>query len=304
MGKVRVALGSLFALFIFGSFLQDPQEIRVEVEAVNLLVTVTDDKGRFVTDLPREEFVILEDGVPQQITNFSRETDLPLKIALLMDTSSSIRLQLDFEKEAAIQFLRSVMHGKDEALLVEFDTGVSMIHDFTSRPTSIIREIEKLRAGGGTALLDAIYTVGREKMIRQEARNILVLVSDGQDQHSRRNLDEALKMAQSSDLVIYTIGTTRLRADHDKKGEKLLSRLAEETGGESFFPYSARQLEQAFERINLELRSQYSLTYRPNNEKMDGKFRRIEARLKNQKNLHVRHRDGYFATPKARETKS
>ncbi len=147
-------------LWFLSSFQQSP--IRVEVEAVNILVSVTDRKDRFVTNLGENRFHIYENGVRQRITNFKHETDLPLRIALLIDTSSSVRLKLEFEKEAATQFLRMVMRPPDRALLVEFDTGVSLRHDFTSRTAAISKEIRALEAGGGSALLVALYTVSRE----------------------------------------------------------------------------------------------------------------------------------------------
>lgn len=273
---------------------QDPQ-IRVEVEAVNLLIAVTDKHGRFVTDLGRDRFEVKEDGVLQEITNFSHQTDLPLLIALVIDTSSSVRLKLDFEKRAATNFLYSLMRPQDRALLVEFDSGVSLRHDFTHRPGDIAREIRALRAGGGTALVDALYVVAREKMTESEARNTAVVLSDGRDLNSQRSVEEALRMSHRSGVVIYAIGTTRFGADRDEKGEELLESLAESTGGRVFFPYSSERLSQAFELIDEELRSQYSLTYMPKNKSKDGKFRRIEIKISKGKGLRVRHRTGYFA---------
>jgi VWFA-related protein len=270
-------------------------EIIVEVEAVNVLVTVTDRDGRFVTDLPRERFEVYEDSVKQTITNFARETDLPLKIGLLIDTSSSVRSKLDFEKQAAASFIRSVMRTEDEALLVEFDQGVSLLHDFTNRPSAIIGEIKKLRAGGGTALLDAIYAVANQKMIDLEARKTLVVVSDGRDLNSMRRLEETLGMSQRRGVSIYTLGTTRFGASIDHKGEKMLETLADGTGGKAFSPYSAETLNQAFEQIEAELRSRYSLTYVPENKVRDGKFRRIKIEIREGKKLKLRHRKGYFA---------
>lgn len=284
-----------FSVFLFSSAFQDPQ-IRVEVEAVNVLVgIVTDKNGRFVTDLSAEEFEVFEDGVRQEVTNFGRETSLPLRIALLIDTSSSVRLHLDFQKQAATNFLHSILRLQDQALLVEFDTGVSLLHDFTNRPGTIAREIEKLRAGGGTALIDALYEVSREKMSESDARKTIVVVSDGRDLNSQRTLEDVLKMVHSSGVIVYAIGTNRLSADQDKKGEKVLEELTEKTGGRVFFPYSVENLASAFDVIDEELRSQYSLTYVPTNKARDGKFRKIRVKLIDQKGLTVRHREGYFA---------
>jgi VWFA-related protein len=277
---------------------QDTQ-IRVEVEAVNVLVTILDDDGRFVTDLNQDQFLIYEDGKLQEITNFARRVDLPLRIGLLIDTSSSVRMKLDFEKEAAINFIRSVMRYRDRALLVEFDEGVSLLHDFTGRPTAIIEKIRELRAGGGTALLDAVFTVSLEKMTMEGVRKTLIVVSDGQDLNSKRNLAETVMAAQTSDVTIYTIGTSRFGASGSKRGEDLLKRFAQETGGRAFFPYSARLMEDSFDQINEELRSQYSLTYVPKNKDWDGRFRKIEVRVEGGKGYTLHYKKGYY-TPNSK----
>jgi VWFA-related protein len=268
-------------------------QIRVEVERVNVFVTVTDRQGRFVTDLSQDRFIVYEDGIPQEITNFSRESNLPLQIGLLIDTSASVRLKLDFEKRAAVNFIRSVMRRKDQALLVDFDRGTTLIQDFTDRPSEIVRGIESLRAGGGTAMWDALYMVARDKMTGRDARKTIVIVSDGEDLHSQLSFEETLKMIQTSEVTVYAIGTSRFGASSNQKGEDNLKELCELTGGTAFFPYSAERLDEAFDQINLELRSQYTLTYRPRDLVPDGRFRRIEVRLVGGKGHQVRHRKGY-----------
>jgi VWFA-related protein len=270
-------------------------QIKVEVEAVNVFVTVTDRDGRFITDLQKERFRIYEDGTLQEISNFSQETNLPLRIGLLIDTSSSVRLKLDFEKEAATRFIRSVMRKNDRALLVEFDEGVTLVHDFTGQPTSIIQSIKQLRAGGGTALWDAIFVVAREKMTERDARKTLIVVSDGRDLNSSRSLDDTIEMAQASEVTVFSIGTSKFGASQDKKGENKLKELSKETGGTAFFPYSPELLEESFDLINKELRSQYSLTYTPKNEARDGKFRKIEVKLADRKGMSLRYKRGYWA---------
>jgi len=288
-----LTLASLF-LLLSGPAYQE-SEIFIEVEAVNVLVTVMDRDGHFVTDIPKSHFHVYEDDFEQTITNFMSETDMPLKVGLLIDTSSSVRMKLDFEKQAATNFIRSVMRTGDVALLVEFDQGVSLLHDFTRNPSAIVREIKKLRAGGGTALLDAIYTVSRDKMVGPEARKALVLLSDGQDLNSVRNLDETLDMAKDAGVVIYSIGTSKFGADVNRKGEKMLEQLSDQTGGRAFFPYSADLLNEAFELINQELRSQYSLTYVPTNKLRDGTYREIKVKVDDKRDLSLRYRKGYFA---------
>ncbi|GAB4122073.1 MAG: hypothetical protein Kow001_20240 [Acidobacteriota bacterium] len=265
----------------------------MEVERVNVFVTVTDRQGRFVTDLSQDRFIVYEDGIPQEITNFSRESNLPLQIGLLIDTSSSVRLKLDFEKRAAVNFIRSVMRRRDQALLVDFDRGTTLIQDFTDRPSEIVKGIESLRAGGGTAMWDALYMVARDKMTGRDARKTIVIVSDGEDLHSRISFEETLKMIQTSEVTVYAIGTSRFGASSNPAGEDNLKEVCELTGGTAFFPYSAERLDEAFDQINLELRSQYTLTYRPRDLVPDGRFRRIEVRLVDGKAFNVRHRKGY-----------
>lgn len=274
---------------------QQQEPIRVEVEAVNVLVAVTDKQGRFVTDLQRDRFQIFENGKRQKITNFSHETNLPLRIGLLIDTSASVRTKLDFEVRAATNFIFSVMKSRDRTLLVEFDRAVSLISDFTHSASRIAEQLKKLRAGGGTALLDAVYAVSRDKMTESGARKTIVIVSDGVDLDSRRNLREAVEMAQKSGVIIYAIGTNKFGADGDSEGEKTLRELTEKTGGRAFFPYSPEQLERAFEMIDEELRSQYSITYVPTNKKRDGKFRKLKVKLEKDKGMKLRYREGYFA---------
>lgn len=272
---------------------QEP--IRVEVEAVNVLVAVHDKgTGKFITDLHLNDFRIIEDGVLQRIKNFSKQTDLPLTIALAIDTSASVKLKLEFEKEAATDFLYTVMRPSDKTLLLEFDTGVTLLHDFTANPNDIAREVKNLKAGGGTSLYDAIYLISEQKMLEERGRKTIVILSDGSDLTSRRTFEEALQMAHRSEVTIYAISTTRYGADIDHEGDNALKQLAESTGGRVFFPYSAKQLAAAFKEINDELRSQYNLAYEPSNKKKDGAFREIEVRI-SRDDVNVRHRKGYYA---------
>ena len=268
---------------------------RVEVEAVNILATIHDkDTREFVTDLTREDFEIYENGVRQDITNFTQQINLPLTIALCMDTSSSVRLKLAFEKETAIDFLYAVMRPIDRALLVEFDTGVTLVHDFTSNPNDLVREIKLLRAGGGTSLYDAVYLVAEQKMLQEEGRKTVVILSDGADLTSKHTFEEMLRMAYQAEITVYAISTTRFGADIDHEGDNALRQLTEGTGGRAFFPYSAEQLVSAFQEVDQELRSQYNLTYVPSNKKRDGAFREVKVKVA-RKSVSIRHRQGYFA---------
>ncbi len=274
------------------AFQQTP--IRVEVEAVNILVSVTDQKNRFVINLQPDRFRVYEDGRRQTITNFRHETSLPLRIGLLIDTSSSVRLKLEFEKRAATRFVHSILRPQDQALLVEFDSGVSLLHDFTSNSGALVKAIRGLKAGGGTALLDALLSVSSQKMTDPDTRQAIVVISDGVDHDSEHNLEDVMRGIHLAGVTVYSIGTSRFGADQQKKGERILRSLSRETGGQAFFPYTADGLQQTFDLIDEELRSQYSLTYVPTNRGRDGKFREIEVKLDRNKGLKIRHRNGYY----------
>jgi len=274
---------------------QSDDRITVEVEAVNVLVSVTDsDTGEFITDLDMGHFRVYEDGVRQEITNFSQQTDLPLTIAMCVDTSSSVKLKLKFEKTAALDFLYTVMRPTDRALLAEFDTGVTLLHDYTSNPNDLVEEIKLLKAGGGTSLYDAIYLVTEQKLLYETGRKTMIILSDGADLTSVHSFEDALRMAQISEAAIYAISTTRFGASIDHEGDNALRQLAESTGGRVYFPYSTTELTQAFSKIDEELRSQYNLAYKPRNTRKDGTFRSIRVEV-DRGNIRVRHRKGYYA---------
>ena len=285
---------ALFCGVPFSLGAQQP-DIRVEVERVNILVTVTDKNGRFITGLGQDRFEVFENGKAQAITNFDNPTDLPIQLALMLDTSGSVRTQLDFEKEAARLFIYSILLPQDQALLANFDRGVSLLHDYTNRPGDIAREIDNLVAGGGTALLDAIRRVALEKMSFGIARKVIVLVSDGLDRDSQANKKDALRVLQTHGVTLYCIGTNRFTADQKKEGWKLLEDLAEKTGGQAFFPYAIERLEESFEQVNQELRSQYLIAYSPTKSERDGSYRKIRVKLKKGGGLRIRHRHGYYA---------
>jgi Ca-activated chloride channel family protein len=294
---------------------QEPP-IRVTTGLVHLVVTVTDKHHHLVTDLNRSDFKITENGVPQEIRFFGRETDLPLRIAVLLDTSNSIRSRLEFEKGAAINFLQEVIRrGKDMAFLMTFDNEPQIIQDFTDQLYLLTQAVQDQRAGGGTALNDAIYMAARklEKaplMRRQNSdlRHVIVVISDGNDDLSDHAFSDALEQAVRSEAVIYSISTNTdwLSIDNPNKpqkynmdtGDKVLRDLAEQTGGRAFFPYSVDDLAESFTNIGTELRSQYFIAYSPLSPPAVGQYRKIEVRT-TQKGLIVRSRKGYYAAPPA-----
>jgi VWFA-related protein len=271
--------------------------ISVDVNLVNILFTVADRKGKFVTNLRKEDFRVFEDDKLQIITNFSSETNLPLTIALLVDTSGSIRDKLRFEEEAAIEFFYSTLQrGKDKALVISFDSGVELLQDFTDDPERLADKIRKIRAGGGTSLYDAIYLAVNEKLAGQDGRRIVILITDGDDNSSRVSLTETLEAAQRNDVTIYSISTNSAAffgSKDQERGDKTLKKLAEETGGKPFFPLKIQDLSSSFLDIHDELRSQYQIGYRPTNAKQDGTFRRIRVDISD-KRYKPRARSGYY----------
>ena len=284
-----------------GQILQsdEPTRIQVDVTRVSLLFTVTDKKGRFITDLVKDDFEIVEGKRRQTISDFAAESDLPLRLGILIDTSNSIRERFKFEQEAAGQFIDSVMRTNlDKAMVVSFDTSAELVSDLVSDTDKLTAAIRDLRPGGGTSLYDAIYFACRDKLSqdqpRYKFRRAIVIVSDGDDNQSRYTRDQALEMAQKADVVIYTISTngiTRIESD----GDKVLRYFAQETGGRAFFPFKVEDLDQSFENIANELRHQYSISYRPEPLKTDGLFHAIDVRVRERKNILVNVRRGYYA---------
>jgi Ca-activated chloride channel family protein len=278
---------------------------------VHLVATVTDRRHNFVTDLEQSDFKILEDNTPQDIRFFGRETDLPLRIAVLLDTSNSIRPRLPFEQDAAIDFLDSVIRrNKDMAFLMTFDNEPEIIQDYTGDLALLTSAIRRQRAGGGTALNDAIYRAS-EKLVspplpkgpNPEIRRVLVVISDGQDTLSDHALSEAVESAIRAEAVIYAISTNTdwlaISGDkphkmHIEGGDKVLEEFADQSGGRVFYPYKVEDLAQSFVDIGAELRSQYFIAYSPKNSEVDGKYRKIQVQT-DRKGMAVRTRKGYYS---------
>lgn len=272
--------------------------IILEVNRVDMLFTVTDRKGRFITDLGKDDFAVFENRRPQTIQEFTSESDLPLRIAILIDTSNSIRDRFKFEQQAAVDFINSVIRrGQDRAMLVSFDSSAELVADLIDDPEKLAEGIRSLRPGGGTALYDALYYACRDKLQldkpRYRFRRAVIVVSDGDDNQSRVSRDQALEMAQKADAVIYCISTNITRIESD--GDKVLKYLSQETGGQSFFPFKAEDLAQSFENIANELRHQYAIFYRPDPFHTDGLYHSVDLRVKNRHDVIVRARKGYYA---------
>ena len=276
----------------------EPTRIQVDVTRVNMLFTVTDKKGRFVTDLTKNDFEIIEGRKPQMIQEFNAEGNLPLRLGILVDTSNSIRDRFRFEQEAASEFVKTVVNpAQDKAMVVSFDTEAELVSDLIPDVDKIDNAIQNLRPGGETALYDAVYFSCRDKLTQDQPsykfRRAIVVVSDGEDTQSRYTRDQALEMAEKADVVIYAISTNMTRVESD--GDKVLRYLTAETGGRAFFPFKVEDLEVSFDNIANELRHQYNISYRPEPLIADGLFHRIDLRVRNRKELVVHARKGYYA---------
>ena len=274
------------------------ETLSVSVDRVNVLFTVAAKDGKLITNLTKNDFIVLEDGRPQTISNFSKEGDLPLSIGLLIDTSGSVWNKLRFEREAASKFFYTVLRrGLDKAFIMAFDTRAEVLQDFTDNPLILRQSIEHMIAGGSTSLYDAIAEAAVRKLGKQPGRRVLIVLSDGFDNASHIDLAAALETAQKNDVMIYTISTNRtegLLLQNPDVGDSNLAQLAGETGGHAFFPGRIEDLTRAFYHIAENLHAQYSLAYGPTNTQRDGTYRLIEI-VPAHKGYKVNCRHGYFA---------
>ncbi len=300
--------------------------IKVNVNLVDVLFSVVNKKQKLVIDLNKDDFKIFDDNTEQQAVSFSQPTDLPLRIGMVLDTSNSIRDRLQFEQDAAVEFLFSaIRRERDQAFLMTFDDGPQIIKEFTGDTGELRDTILKQRAGGGTSLYDAIYAASQELLDKSplplgpspEVRRVLVIISDGDDNSSSRSRGEAIEAAQRAGVIIYAISTSTewLSTSEDvspsklsarkylkNEGDKVLEQLAEETGGRTFFPYKVDDLGQSFLDIGDELRHQYALAYSPAGRIHDGKYHTIRIQV-DRKDVSVRARKGYYDLPLAANSK-
>jgi VWFA-related protein len=273
--------------------------IRRTVNEVNVIFTVTDKHGRFVKNLTKNDFRVLDDKKPQSsVVSFRSETDLPLRVGLLVDASNSVRDRFKFEQEAAIEFLNQIIRPRsDKAFVVGFDTTAELTQDFTDNTERLSHGVRMLRPGGGTAMYDAIYFAARDKLMKSPetgpVRRAIIVLSDGEDNQSHVTREEAIEMAQRAEVIVYCISTNV--SGVKMHGDKVMERIAEATGGRPFFPFKVEDVADAFTEIQDELRSQYALAYRPSDLQRDGRFHSIEILAEKHKDLHVRTRRGYFA---------
>lgn len=277
----------------------DVPRIKVGINEVNVVFTVTDKHGKRVTDLKQNDFHIVDDRKPAvEIRSFRAEANLPLQVGLLIDASNSVRDRFKFEQESAIEFLnQTVRRSYDQAMVIGFDATPEVTQDFTDDTQKLGHGVRELRPGGGTALYDALYYACRDKLLKKAqsgpTRRAIILLSDGEDNLSHVTREEAIEMAQRADVIVYTI-STNVTGSHGA-GDKVLERIADATGGRAFFPFQIRDVANAFAEIQDELRSQYAVSYKPADFKADGHFRTIEIVANDRKTFRVRARRGYFA---------
>ena len=296
LGLAMILLGGTKALPAAAQAQIPQTTIRAEVPLVNIIFSALERDNRPVPGLTMDDFLVFEDRKPQKIEYFSQLTEgseIPLTIALLIDTSGSVRTKLDDEKQTAAEFLRSILRkSKDEALIIQFDSEVRLVQDFTDDTERLVRALNSLEAGNSTSLYDAIYLAVEEKLKGEVGRKVIVAITDGDDTASKLKKEDAIEAAQRSDVLIYGIG---VRSREFGANFGVLKRFAEETGGGFFSPQARMtEIQAAFKAIGEELKGQYSLAYTPENRANDGTFRAVEIRCK-RKGIRVRARRGYYA---------
>ena len=294
-----------------------PAAITVDVDVVSILASVRDKHGGLVANLDKNDFSILEDNKPQTIKYFTRETDLPLTLGLLIDVSRSQENLIDIERRAASAFFSEVLQKKDEAFLISFGEDSELLQDYTNSPRLLTSAMNDLKVssgvGGfgpgpvptmgqarGTVLYDAIYVASNEKLKGEVGRKAIVVITDGVDEGSKVKLEDAVEAAQKADVVVYSIdysdsafygpfsfGTTG-------GGYSALKRMSDETGGHVYEVDRKNSLEDVFKQLQEEMRSQYSIGYTPTNDKKDGTYRKLDIRTKD-KTLKIEARKGYYA---------
>lgn len=275
------------------------QVFRFSVNEVNLIFTVTDKHGHYVPNLKLNDFALLDDQkAPAKITSFRQQINLPLRVGIVIDASTSIRTRFQFEQQSAIEFLLQILKARsDRAFIMGFDVTPTVTADWTNNIDALETGINRLRPGGGTAMFDAVYTACRDKLLdvsrgQEPVRRAMILISDGDDNQSRVHLDEAIKMCQRAETIVYAISTNWTPSRG--RGDQVLRQLAEDTGGQPFYPPSVEEMSNSFKNIEEELRSQYLLTYVPADFKPNGQFRPIYLYC-NDRRYVARGKKGYFA---------
>jgi VWFA-related protein len=295
---------------------ETPQTLKVQTSLVNVFATVRDKHNTIISGLKKEDFKIYEDGQEQKVAFFGKETDLPITLGMMMDTSGSMDRLLGAEQDAAVRFLKQVMRPKDEGMVISFDLDVDLLADFTEDTSVLERAIRRTvinTAGGlgpvtpgtvpnnnvgGTLLYDAIYLACHDQLATEAGRKAVIIMTDAEDEGSHLSLKDGIEAAQRADAVIHVL----LMADTGffsgvgmgYDGGSVAQKMTEETGGRVIDVHNEKTLEKAFDQISEELRSQYVLGYYPTNTKRDGSFRKIKVEV-TQPDTKVLARKGYYA---------
>jgi Ca-activated chloride channel homolog len=281
--------------------LDDAGTLRVNVKLVNVFTTVTDESGAPVGGLKKDDFNIFEDGEPQKIAVFDRQSGLPISVVLQIDSSLSTRKDLPLELESARRFAQTILRPVDAMSIYQFNDVVDELQGFTSDLRSIDRAIGRVHASGATAVYDAVY-LGAQALSKREGRKVMVVITDGGDTASHVDYSEALRAAQISEAIVYPIIMVPIEASAGREtgGEHALIQFSKDTGGKFYYASSLNQLDQAFRQISDELRTQYLLAYYPP-KSAHGDFRRIKVEVKTpaddpDREFHARYRAGYYTS--------
>jgi Ca-activated chloride channel family protein len=280
----------------------DDPTFRVNVRLVNVFTTVTDSRGAPIANLTKDDFQLLEDGVPQTIKVFEKESAIPLSIALAIDTSPSTLRDFKLEVSSARRFVHSILRHEDHLSVFEVTENVDQLTRYTNDMKAIERGIDTLRTGPGTSIYDAIFLCS-ESLLDREGRKVLVLITDGGDTTSKSDYNNALRRAQQAEAIVYSIIVVPVEADAGRNlgGEHALIQISKDTGGKYYYAEGEQQLDEAFRKISDELRTQYLLAFYPNRRVSDSPFRRLKVELSKKdpegKAYQVRHRAGYYTAP-------
>jgi Ca-activated chloride channel homolog len=281
---------------------KDESTYRVNVRLVNVFTTVTDSRGAPVADLTKDDFQLLEDGIPQTIKVFEKESAIPLSIALAIDTSPSTLRDFKLETSSARRFVHSILRNEDRLSIFQVTENIDQVTRFTSDLKIIERGIDDLRTGPGTSIYDAIFLCS-ESLMDREGRKVLVLITDGGDTTSKADYNGALRRAQQAEAIVYSIIVVPVEADAGRNlgGEHALIQISKDTGGKYYYAEGQQQLDEAFRKISDELRTQYLLAFYPTRKISDSPFRRIQVELSKKdpegRAYQVRHRAGYYTAP-------
>jgi Ca-activated chloride channel homolog len=283
--------------FALGLAAQDEPPLRLDVKLVSLFVNVTDQKGAIVGGLTKDDFKISEDGRPQTIQVFERQSEMPLNLTLAIDTSSSTYKDRSIEQQAAKKFVHALLRPQDQMSVIEFDTFVTELTGFTNKVALIDHGLDHMRGEGGTALYDAIY-LGSKALGGKDGRKVLVLVTDGGDTVKGSTYNDALEQALRDEVMIYSIIDVPIEASpgRDLGGEHALITLSEQTGGKHFY-IDAGGLDKAFAKVSDDLRTQYMIGYYPHNQEPGRVFHRIQVTVPraSSESFNIRHKTGYYA---------